>query len=231
MKISTLNHPFFATANIDCANEITPTYPLNEAFTDWGPLLRKIGAIALAPMVTFGLLVLMQSLIQSDLPEPEPHKKIVIDGIFDVPKPIDPPPKEPPKKIIEVEAPPTLKRVSNIELGGEIESGPIDVTINVKPDPGSIFESDSVIRLVAVQPQYPQRAIAQGIEGYVDVRFDITAAGTTENTEIIAYEPSKVFNRAVLQAVSRWRYQPKTVDGKAVETLGKVERLTFQLEN
>jgi hypothetical protein len=49
-------------------------------------------------------------------------------------------------------------------------------------------------RLIAVDPQYP--AAASGNDGFVDVRFTVTAFGLVENAIVTAAEP----------AISRWRY-------------------------
>lgn len=69
---------------------------------------------------------------------------------------------------------------------------------------------------VKVQPLYPLRAQARGIEGWVEVAFSIDETGQVVNPRIVGAEPPGVFERATLKAVRRWRYQPLLVDGKAV---------------
>ena len=40
-----------------------------------------------------------------------------------------------------------------------------------------------------------------------------------------------VFDRAAVQAVRKWKYNPKIVDGKAVERSGMKIRLDFEMES
>lgn len=74
--------------------------------------------------------------------------------------------------------------------------------------------------LLRVQPEFPEKALARGIEGRVLVEFDVTEAGTVENARIVAFEPSPVFNEAALRAVRQWRYNPKVVNGRTVRQTG-----------
>lgn len=74
-------------------------------------------------------------------------------------------------------------------------------------EPGAGLESgDGVTRLIRVAPDYPPAAAAAGIEGYVEVRFSISPAGTVVDPEVVAADPPGVFDAAALAAVSRWRY-------------------------
>lgn len=96
-------------------------------------------------------------------------------------------------------------------------------------DPGAFSDGMPIAR-VMVGAQYPSRAIAKGIEGYVDVQFDVAASGATENLQVVAFEPSTIFNRAALNAVSRWKFQPKMVNGKPVKFQGMVKRIRFEMQ-
>lgn len=193
----------------------------------WGNAIRILSALCLAPIGTFGLLLLMHTLIDNYLPEPEPTTSIFTKGIFDIPEeaPI-PPPEEltPPEDVLP---PPEIPRFTIEDQGGSILLEPLGPIGNGGDEiRNGLFDNDAPIQLVAVAPQYP----ATDKEGYVDVRFDITRSGTTTNIEIVAYEPSKVFNRSVLRAVAKWRYQPRLVEGEPVETKGVMERIRFKLE-
>ena len=70
--------------------------------------------------------------------------------------------------------------------------------------------------LVRVEPQYPPQAQRRGLEGWVHVRFTITTAGSIKNASVVKSSHG-VFERAALQAVSKWKYQPQTKDGKPIE--------------
>lgn len=71
--------------------------------------------------------------------------------------------------------------------------------------------------IVRIEPQYPQQAQMQGIEGSVTVSFTITKTGSVRNVRIVEANPPRVFNQAVQRAVMRWRYKPRYVDGEPVE--------------
>jgi protein TonB len=84
--------------------------------------------------------------------------------------------------------------------------------------------------IVRVQPEYPPGAITSGKEGWVRVRFSVTAAGTVRDAIVVASEPGTVFDEAALRAVARWRYNPRVTDGVAVERVGLETLLRFELE-
>jgi protein TonB len=85
-----------------------------------------------------------------------------------------------------------------------------------------------VVPLVEVDPEYPQRAQARKIEGYVDVEYTVTALGTVADAKVIGSKPPYIFDRAALSAIRRWRYKPKIKDGVAVSRIGMQIRLHFK---
>ena len=71
--------------------------------------------------------------------------------------------------------------------------------------------------LVRVEPQYPPQAARQGLEGWVKVRFTISTAGSVRDAVVVESSHS-VFERAAINAVNKWKYQPQMKEGKPVET-------------
>lgn len=65
-------------------------------------------------------------------------------------------------------------------------------------------------------PQYPYKAARRGIEGWVRVVFEVTETGSVDNVEVIESDPPGVFDNAAVQAVYRWRFKPRVVNGKAI---------------
>ena len=76
---------------------------------------------------------------------------------------------------------------------------------------------------------YPPGAKAEGIEGYVVVRYDVTAQGIVVNAEVVEAEPEGVFEEAALASIVHWQFRAGTVGGKPVETPGLVSTLRFKL--
>jgi protein TonB len=84
--------------------------------------------------------------------------------------------------------------------------------------------------IVKVQPVYPARAAARGLEGYVIVEFTVTTTGTTR--DIFVYESSSsLFERAAIDAAAKFKYRPRVIDGEPVEVPGVRNRITFVLED
>ncbi|HVY64894.1 MAG TPA: energy transducer TonB [Gammaproteobacteria bacterium] len=86
-----------------------------------------------------------------------------------------------------------------------------------------------VIPLVRIAPDYPPRALSRGLEGWVQVRFTITATGTVKDPMVVNHSDA-VFDDAALKAISRWRYNPRVEGGVAVERVGIETLITFKLE-
>ena len=76
---------------------------------------------------------------------------------------------------------------------------------------------------------YPPAAKAEGIEGYVVIRYDVTAQGVVINPEVVEATPEGVFEEAALASIVQWRFRPATEGGEPVETSGVVSTLRFKL--
>ncbi len=89
---------------------------------------------------------------------------------------------------------------------------------------------EEVTPLVRIEPAYPIKARMLRIEGYVIVRFDVTAGGSVRQVRVIEAQPPRIFNQNAVKAVRRWKYNPKIEDGKPVGRKGLKSRLVFTLE-
>ena len=85
-----------------------------------------------------------------------------------------------------------------------------------------------VIPLVRIAPDYPPRALSRGLEGWVQVQFTISTAGSIRDAVVLKSSDS-VFERAAITAVSKWKYQPQLKAGKPVEVANKQVMVRFQL--
>ena len=67
-------------------------------------------------------------------------------------------------------------------------------------------------------PEFPRDAARAGIEsGRVRARLLINAAGAVSEVGIVEARPVRVFNRAVTEALLRWKFNPGS-DGRTFET-------------
>ena len=92
---------------------------------------------------------------------------------------------------------------------------------------------DSQARAIAIlqaQPEFPDRARLDSIEGWVTVTYVIGRDGRVSNVSIVAAQPRNVFEGAVRKAVRSWRFEPVTVDGQLVEQK-KTQTIRFSLSD
>jgi protein TonB len=92
------------------------------------------------------------------------------------------------------------------------------------------FTDGPLVAMVRVAPVYPARAIAREIEGYVLVKFDVTATGHVTNAVVIESTDS-VFDSAAIKAAQKFKFKPRIVDGVAYETVGIRNLFTFSLDD
>ena len=115
-----------------------------------------------------------------------------------------------------------------VNVGGvEIETSLAltDVTLGAQ-----VADSEEV-PIVRVEPIYPIHAAEMGIEGWVILRFDITTTGATANVVVVEAEPTRLFDKAAIRAVEKWKYRPKVIDGKARIKRNLKVRLRFNLNS
>ncbi|MEH6446349.1 MAG: TonB family protein [Oceanospirillaceae bacterium] len=93
--------------------------------------------------------------------------------------------------------------------------------------PAGSSQSIAATPLSRVKPKYPKRARRRGVEGVVTVAFMVNKNGTVaKNTlRIVSAKPVKVFNKAVISAVEKWRF---AVNKRPYRTQ---QRLVFSLQN
>jgi protein TonB len=83
--------------------------------------------------------------------------------------------------------------------------------------------------LVRVEPEYPPQARQRKLEGWVQVRFTISTAGSVKDAAVVKSSHA-VFERNALQAVNKWKYQPQLVGGKPAEAPNRQVVLRFRME-
>lgn len=200
-------------------------------------MLGRYGfSIVVGAVVTVSLLFVMQLLIvtgktaltkprerhQLEFVRVKRNENLNIEDIVPEkpPKPPETPPETPPQDMDNINpdaptinvAPPSVSADTNI--GG--------------PGGMNIAEGD-YLPIVRVAPVYPARALSRGLEGFVDMSFTVTTAGTVKDP-IVIQSTSSLFERAAIRAVLKFKYKPRVVDGVPVEVPGVKTRISFQLE-
>ena len=84
------------------------------------------------------------------------------------------------------------------------------------------------VLLKAVGARYPTQAMRARQQGWVVVSFTIDADGGTSGVKVIDAQPRRVFDRAAMDAVERYKFTPAMKDGVAVSST-KQQRIEFKL--
>lgn len=82
--------------------------------------------------------------------------------------------------------------------------------------------------LQRIEPTYPYRAQQAGIEGDVTLKFAVDPEGLVQNVVVVSAKPRGQFERAAIQALRKWRYQPRKGENGAIT---QIVTLKFRLEN
>jgi len=69
-------------------------------------------------------------------------------------------------------------------------------------------------RIAYTAPVYPQIAVASRIEGIVILEATIDAQGGVQNVTVLRSLP--LLDRAAIEAVKQWRYEPTRLNGQAI---------------
>lgn len=80
----------------------------------------------------------------------------------------------------------------------------------------NVVQAASLKRLREVPPAYPREAQRAGTEGWVQVEFTIAPDGSTRDLQVRDSEPAQVFDKAALDSVSKWRFEPIRRNGELV---------------
>jgi protein TonB len=76
------------------------------------------------------------------------------------------------------------------------------------PPPAPARPSNELRPIAMPAPQYPRNAERLGRSGSVEVEFTVGTDGTVTSSRVVNASPPRIFDRAALQAVDRWKFQP-----------------------
>ena len=199
---------------------------------------RLLAALALALVVTLGLFYLMQSLISSgEGAFSEPPRGSVLDFVRVKPEEVIQEKERKPERPPEPEQPPPDMPQPQMQSDTiDSEAVGLDFSASVSADTqlGSGLGLDTsdgeYLPIVKVQAAYPRRALQRGIQGYVVVEFTVTRQGTVRDPRVVEAEPQGIFDQAAMDAVLKFKYKPRVVNGEAVEVEGVQNRITLEID-
>jgi len=108
---------------------------------------------------------------------------------------------------------PTAAVVAPAETGGSVVTSAAAVV--PVPVPDSVA-ADTLQRVAGGAPVYPPQALRNGTSGRVELEFTILPDGSVRDIQVVAAEPSGVFEGAARDAVAAWRFRPRLVNGQPV---------------
>jgi len=198
--------------------------------------MKKIAIITvLAGTATFSLFAFMAFLISSD-------KVNIALPLDDIPITVMSLPDEQPAQVKArpnlqpPTPPPPMQRTVESPEVSEVDSTYSYTGPGIKLDNNSINtislgnKANGEARpLVRVNPKYPITAARDGIEGWVILAFDINPIGQVVNISVVDSQPKRVFDKAARQALRKWKYKAKSVDGKAVAQQNFTVQLDFKM--
>ena len=147
-------------------------------------------------------------------PKPKPDHKVINT------KPVE---KDTPQEAVPAEAA-GPQSFGDDKTGGVVGEG--FSTTDGEGDAGVTANAEPIDR---IEPTFPKEAAVKGLEGYVLLRFDINEEGKAENIEVLKAEPRNMFEKEAKNAVRKWRYAPRMVNGVAAKMVGKEVRFDFKL--
>lgn len=136
-------------------------------------------------------------------------------------------PKEPPP---QMNTPPMQQ--TNPNASAVKSSFAADIQADTALSGGLSLDSNDgdYLPIVKVAAVYPRRAQSRGIEGFVVVEFTVTKTGAVIDPVVVHAEPEGVFDRAALDAVVKFKYKPRVVDGVAMPVAGVQNKISFEID-
>ena len=194
--------------------------------------------MVIGSLVVFSLVVLMNEYSAS--PEQEQKEK---SANFEVkkqekPKSVERPKPKPKPKKAETSPkapPPTLSSaIGGVDLGlpefalemGEIGEGVLGDMSNVVMTEESVDVAPKPAERAPIE--YPARARAKGITGYVVMNLLVNTGGNVERVKLLEASPAGVFEDVAMNAVRSWKFQPAIYQGKPVKVWAQ-QKIRFDL--
>ncbi len=202
---------------------------------------NKIRAIAILWMLSGSAVIFLMLIMMNFFSQSPEKEKVEYSAQFEVKKPakIEPEKQVVKKKISKPSriTPPLMHQMSSditgldlglpaFMLGDTSDDSLLGNTADV------VMTSDMVDTtaraLSRAQVEYPRRAKAKDIEGYVVISLLIDKSGRVETAKVIESEPAGVFEEKALKSIKSWIFEPAKFKGKAVDSWAN-QTIRFEL--
>lgn len=93
------------------------------------------------------------------------------------------------------------------------------------------FGDGEYLPIVKVAPIYPATAVRRGLQGECLVEYTVTTNGSVQNVRIVPEAcPHEEFHRPSIEAAARFKYRPRTLNGRAIEVRGVRNNFVYTIE-
>lgn len=93
---------------------------------------------------------------------------------------------------------------------------PAVVPAHPVPAPSRPVAETTPVPISSPAPRYPTAALRRRETGTVRIRVDVSADGAPVATTVVESSQSRDLDRAALEAVRRWRFEPAQANGRSV---------------
>jgi TonB family protein len=115
-------------------------------------------------------------------------------------------------------------------LGASSDLDAMNDKIRQRKAGGDVLQmpEQSLTRLNKLNVEYPARALASNIEGWVELAYTVGPDGNVSNIKVMSATPSRTFESSASKAVGHLRYQPVVQGGKAI-SVGTQVRIVYRV--
>jgi len=196
---------------------------------------RVLSVLPMAAIITISLFLIMKFMVTLDmgkLPEKEVTPRFDINPVVEE---INPRIRD--KKIkreVEVTPPPALPQIEKMASSLPAESITNSSWAIPNLDKAGIANMRTKFKInrdiqpiFKGRPAYPLNAQTRDLEGNCSAVFDVGINGSPFNIKVNC--TASVFERSARNAISKWKYNPKIADGKAVIMYGVKNSIKYKM--
>ena len=127
------------------------------------------------------------------------------------------------------------KLISDAQSAGAAAEavGPLSAALTTQRErarlDNEIVAASQLKRIKSSAAVYPSAAATNNITGWVEIVFTVAADGSVADPKVVNSDPAGVFDKAALQSIKTWRFEPVLRDGKRVAQRAR-QRIRFALQ-